>query len=412
MRTTFTDAYLRNLEPPAEGRTELSDVACRGLHFRLTINNDRSFSFRYGKVERVPIGKYPDVSLRDARLKADELRRQVAAGKNPAHHRRTASDRTFAALAERYLREYAERHKKTAAADRQALNKHVLPKWKSKDFEQLRRADLIKLIEAIISNGAPTQANRVHSLVSGIFTFAVETDLLPANPFSKLRKRGIERVSTRVASDDELRLFWEHSVLPPVSKATGIALRLALAIGCRAGEAAGMRRSELAFDRQGRPTSWMIPGTRSKNGRANYLPLSPLAVELISEALTMSGDADYVFPSRTAEGAIKGHALTVAMRRIATALPKGTPGADTWRGNPLGVHDLRRTCATRMAALGIPLEDRAAVLGHAPVGVTKRHYDQHERADEKRRALTRWAQALSAILTPPEPNVVALDRRR
>lgn len=81
MPTALTDAMLRNLKPPVSGRIELSDATCKGLRFRITGNSERSFSFRYGRGERIPIGAYPDVSLRDARLRADDLRRQVAAGR-------------------------------------------------------------------------------------------------------------------------------------------------------------------------------------------------------------------------------------------------------------------------------------------------------------------------------------------
>jgi integrase len=407
MPTTLTDAILRNMKPPAAGRIELSDATCRGLRFRITSASDRSFSFRFGRGERVPIGDYPDVSLRDARMKADDLRRQVAAGKNPAHHRRGASERTFAGLAARYLREHAERHKRTAPADKQALAKHVLPTWGKRDFEALGRADLIKLVEKIIAAGTPVTANRVHSLISSIYSFAVDADLVKANPFLRLRKRGTERVKTRVLSDDEIRLFWDRAVLPPVSKATGIALRLALVLGCRAGEVAGLQRGEIGFDRQGRPTSWTIPADRSKNRRAHYLPLPPLAADLIGEALALSGDSEAVFASRTRGGSIAGHAVTVAMRRLGAAVPKSA-GAEAWRANPPTAHDLRRTAATRLAQAGFPAEDVSAILNHSPAGITKKHYDLYERTTEKTKALGRWSQILKAIINPPAPNVVAL----
>lgn len=240
-----------------------------------------------------------------------------------AQHRRTAADRTFAGLARRYLDEHAYRHKKTAAADELALRVHVLPTWARRDFEHLGRADLIKLVERMIAAGSPVMANRVHSLVSSIYSFAVDADLVKANPFLRLRKRGVERAKTRVLTDEEIRLFWERSIMPPVSRVTGIALRLALVLGSRAGEVAGTRRGELGFDRQGHPMSWTIPAERSKNGRANYLPLPPLAAGLISEALAMSDDSDAVFASRVGSGAIAGHAVTVAMRRLWGRYPEG-----------------------------------------------------------------------------------------
>ena len=71
--------------------------------------------------------------------------------------------------------------------------------------------------------------------------------------------------------------------------------------------------------------------------------------------------------------------------------------------------DLRRTCATRLAAAGVPAEDVRAVLNHARADVTGKHYDLYDRAKEKRVALTRWAQIVVGILAPaPADNIVAL----
>lgn len=143
------------------------------------------------------------------------------------------------------------------------------------------------------------------------------------------------------------------------------------------------------------------------------MPLPPLAGDIITEARALAGDEPFVFPSRTVEGSIAGHALTVAMRRLGLALPKDAPGADTWRADPPTPHDLRRSVATRLSALGTPSEDIAAVLGHVRGDVTSKHYDTHQRANEKRQALTRWSATLAAIMKPPAgANVVALKRRR
>ena len=411
MTKALTDALVRNLKPPATGRLELADAACRGLRFRVTYNDERSFSFRYGRSERMLIGTYPDVTLRDARARADELRRDVAAGKSPAAHKRGAGERTFEALATRYLVEHARRHKRSAAADEQALRVHVLPHWAKRDYTSIERADVIKLVERIIAAGTPVAANRVQALISSVFSFAVDADLVKGNPCVRLRKRGQERAKTRTLTDDEIRLFWTHAVMPPVSRATGLALRIVLATGCRPGEAAGMAEAELAFDGKGTPVSWLIPAERSKNGRTHFVPISPLAADLISEAIGLANSSPCVFPSRTGEGAIAGHALTTAMARMRTSLRAGEPGADTWLTDPPTPHDLRRSCATRLAAAGVPGEDVAAILNHVRGDVTGRHYDMYARAKEKAAALGRWSTLLSAILAPtPENNVVTLQR--
>ena len=410
MPRPLTDALIRGLRPPAEGRLELADAACRGLWLRVTATGTKSFAFRYRvrgarRVERLTLGKYPDVSLRDARARADKLRVQVAAGKNPSAHKREASARSFAAVAERYLTEHARRHKRGAAKDERNLRLHILPCWANRDFASITRADVIALVERLVSARKPSLANTVHALISGIFGFAMDVDLATANPAARLRQRGVERVKTRVLNDDEIRLFWTRIVEPPLSSTIGLALRVVLATGCRPGEAAGMAHGELEFDGDGKPTGWTIPPGRSKNGRAHFVPLSPLATELITEAM-VQGSRSFVFASRSKRGHVTNTRLADAMARMPSLLPDGQAGSESWKAAPPTAHDLRRTVATRLAAAGVRGEDVSAILGHVRTGVTGKHYDHYDRANEKRRALERWARILTSIIAPAPTSVV------
>ena len=148
-----------------------------------------------------------------------------------------------------------------------------------------------------------------------------------------------------------------------------------------------MARKELEFDKRGAPVSWLIPGARTKNGRALFLPLSPLARDLIGEALELSTSSEFVFPSPVNGGPIASHALATAMQRWVED-----------QADAPSAHDLRRTCATRLSAAGVPAEDIAAILNHKRGDVTGRHYDMHQRADEKLAALQRWSRILSGII--------------
>jgi integrase len=411
----LTDALIRGLKPPASGRVELADPSCRGLELRVTTAGTKTFSFRSRppggrRPERVTLGAYPDVSLRAARTKADKLRQQIAAGKNPFAHKGEAPARSFAALAERYLNEHARRHKRSAAKDERNLRLHILPRWGDRDFASIARADVITLIERLVGAGKPTLANHVHRLISGIFSFAMDVDLVDANPAARLRKRGAERVKTRVLSDDEIRLFWAHVVQAPIPCSIGLALRLVLATGVRPGETAGMARSELEFDSDGAPIAWIIPAIRSKNGKAHFVPLSALAGAIVSEALELACNAPFVFSSRAARGHIDNSTLSASMLRLSAALPDRELVTASWRIDPPTPHDLRRTTATRLAAAGVPAEDVAAIMNHVRADVTGRVYDQYRRRDEKTRALDRWARILTELVgrAVPATNIVTL----
>jgi integrase len=286
MRRALTDSLVRNMPPPATGRVEAADLRATGLSFRITSTGARSWCFRFrdprsGKTSRATIGQYPTVSLGEARERAEAMRRLVASGENPVERRRrereAATRRTFQALANRYLDEHAHRHKRSADADERNLRLHILPKWRNRRYDEITRADVIELIEALVTAGKPTLANRVQALISSIFSFAMDADLVKGNPCARLRRRGVETIGRRVLSDDEIRLFWPRIVQKPVSQRVGLALRLVLLTGVRPGEAAGVARSELENITEKGRARWIIPASRTKNGRTHLVPLSEMA---------------------------------------------------------------------------------------------------------------------------------------
>ena len=423
MQRALTDALIRNIAPPATGRLEVADLRATGLSFRVTAKSARSWCFRFrdprsGKTSRATIGEYPTVSLSEARQRAEAMRRQVAARENPIERKRrereAATRKTFQALAQRYLDEHARRHKRSADADERNLRLHVLPKWRKRRYDEIARADVIELVEGLVMARKPTLANRVQALISSVFGFAMDADLVKGNPCARLRRRGVETVGRRILSDDEIRLFWPTIVQKPVSRRVGLALRLILLTGVRPGEAAGIARAELENISEKGRARWIIPATRSKNGRAHLVPLSEPARQTIHSAAELTGKNDkHLFPSPSVNDApITAHALAVAMARFARNLdPKG---AKSWQTKSPTPHDLRRTVATRLAELGVAKEDRDAVLNHTPRDVGKRHYDLYEREREKRRALDLWASTLTAIVENRKyaENVLPLKKTR
>lgn len=411
MRQILTDALCRT-KPPRSGRLEIADLRQAGLVLRITSNGARSFAYRFRhphtrKTLRATIGPYPATPLEAARKRAKEMAVQVADGTNPIEarnaEREAARTRTFQALADRYLKEHAERHKRPRSAeeDRRNLAVHVLPKWAKRDFRTIRRADVIEVIESIVSDGKHTAGNRVHSLISKIFSFAIDADLLEANPAARLRKRGVEKVGRRVLDDAEIKTFWRGIVLPPVSRQIGLALRLALLTAARASEIAGARKAEFQDLDKPEQAAWHVPAERTKNRVDHLIPLPPLAVETIKSAIELNGDSEFLFPTRLGRGGpIDRHTLTVAMVRFAKSL-KG-PAAKTWQQEIPTPHDLRRSCNSRLARMGIPKEIRDRTLNHITSlrDPESKHYNLYEFQSEKRQTLSKWANQIAAIIEP------------
>jgi integrase len=348
------------------------------------------------------------------------MRGDINGGSNPVDCKRQerAGARSFGILASRYVAEHSRRRKRSHAADERNLRKHVLPRWQDRLYASIKRGDVIELVEGLVAAGKPTLANRVQSLVSSIFSFGLDAGLIEAHPCYRLRKRGTENVGQRVLSDLEIQLLWHGIIDTAKARRTGLGLRLALLTGARVGEIAGLCRAELHLDN---PTCavWIIPGTRTKNGRDHLIPLPALARHVILDLLGMIGPAEqFLFPTRSLRraGPMRGNSLTQAMtyfsarvaatrsREIgdsASVTATTTDPIESWKALPPTPHDLRRTLGTRLAELRVHKEIRDRVLNHIPSDVGSKHYNVHDYSDEKRDALERWASVVTSIIEAP-----------
>jgi integrase len=421
MPTPLTDTRIRALPHPASGQVDVADTRVPGLFLRVSATSKR-WLFRFtcpntGRRSRVALAKYPDLGLAAARDRAERLRGMVAKGINPVERklrdRVEAPQRTFGHLAERYLREHARRFKKSADADERNLNLHVLPRWGERSYASITRGDIIALIEQLIADDKPVLANRVTALVSKVFAFAVDVGLLDHSPATRLRKRAKESAKTRTLDEPEIKLFWPRIMSPPVSPAIGLALKLSLLTGLRAGEVARIHRREIIAIADPDQAALLIGGERTKNARAHLMPLSPTARRLVLDALELAGGkSKYLFPSRVNnDEATDPHVLSKAMLRFSDDLAADTPAARSWKVNPPTPHDLRRTFATRLSSLGIAKEVRDALMNHAATDVGSRHYDQYQKLPEKRHAVNLWATALAAILEGQGAGNIVMMRR-
>jgi integrase len=190
-------------------------------------------------------------------------------------------------------------------------------------------------------------------------------------------------------------------VLPPVSRPVGLALRLALLTAARASEIAGARKVEFHDLDKPEQAVWLVSRERAKNKLDHLIPLAPLALENVKAAIELSGDSEFLFPTRLIRGGpIDRHTLTVAMTRFGQNL-KG-PAAKTWQAEPPTPHDLRRTVNTRLARMGIPKEIRDRALNHITAlrDPESKHYNLYEFQAEKRQAFGKWAVEIEALTKP------------
>jgi integrase len=215
--------------------------------------------------------------------------------------------------------------------------------------------------------------------------WAVSRGELDLNPLAGIRHEDFA-ARERVLSEDEIRTLWaEWPAVLPAAVAT--ALKLALVTGQRIGEVTGMMADELDLERK----VWNIPAARSKNGHAHTVPLSELAIELIGTPTD-----GRVFPY-----SLDHLPQTVYRFKNKLSVKGWTP------------HDLRRTCCTKLAEIGIAPHVISHVVNHrtaTKAGVTNAVYNRYSYASEKRDALELWANRLQAILAGDAAKIILMRR--
>jgi integrase len=379
-KLSLTAQTIKGLKPPASGRVEYFDADTKGLCLRISHEGLRTWTlfYRTGAIQkRLTLGRYPAVSLADARDLARGAQLAVAKGGDPSADKKAArSVTTFADLANVYLTQYAKRTKRTWKDDERTINAELLPRWKSRPAAAVTRKDVREALNAMVERGAPIMANRVRALVSKMYNWAIQNDIVDANPVVGVAKPGREQSRERVLTEDEIRRFWEACDTQNPRIAAWCRLRLTTAQ--RGGELLKMRWQDLEGP------WWTIPGEFVKNGQGHRAYLNETSRAALG-TVPKTEDSEWVFP-----GAFMGDVPHVS-RRIAK---EGRAGIPDFRG-----HDLRRTAASYMTSAGVPRLVVKRILNHSEKDDITGVYDRYSYDREKKKALDQWERRLQAILT-------------
>ncbi|WP_438266354.1 tyrosine-type recombinase/integrase [Desulfolutivibrio sulfoxidireducens] len=339
-----------------------------------------------GDRKRMHLGRYPSMSLAEAREVHGKALADVERGVDPGAVAREAKRArkaapTFGELLDE-LWDIELRHKKSGAETRRLMDHDVTPAWGKRRVQDITRRDVVLLLDSIRAR-APITANRVHGALGRAFNFAAERGIIVDSPCTRIRKP-VEKPRERVLTDDEIRAFWRGLDSIDVYPATRLALRLILVTGQRPGEVAGMRWAEVADD------WWTVPPERMKNGLEHGVPLVATALDLLEQARDFPGGDEYVFASSRGGGK-----KPITVRSLARSVTRHCE--EMGIASRFTPHDLRRTLRTRLAELGVDDVVAEKVLGHQLQGILK-VYNRHDYAAEKRAALLAWERRLRGIL--------------
>ena len=442
MKRELTDAFLRALRPPAQGRVEVHDTRMPGLVFRITPAGSKTWVYRGrtrdGRATRIKLGDYGSdkgkLTLAAAREEAGIKKADLKRGADPIGERRAAQVKriadkaaareaqekvTFGTVAAR-LSEWQiscisrpihpDRRRgpwspRYAAEVERVCRQAILPRLGDKVLHETSRQDWTETITAWKSrlirahkgelrkkpgSGAPMTDGAgstafLYRTISAFLNYAevqgwVAVPLLPRKGAGIIAPPPVPR--QRVLTHEELKAVWKAADRePPKLRAF---VRLLILTGAREGEVADIAAGEVDL----KAGNWTIPGTRTKNGRGYKVPLGVLAAaELLAVWPTDTPQPAHKLLGRSPGTGFNG------VGRLKRRLDQAT-GTSGWRW-----HDLRRTCRTGLSRLGIPTDHAEAAINHVSHRPSlERTYNLHDYADEAIAALSCWQAFVSDLI--------------
>ena len=396
----FTEKYLKSLKS-SNKRYDVKEDS--GLILRVSKDESKTFSYVYkfnGKTKRITIGSYPTLSLADARTELARIKKLRHEGIDPALEKQEAKQKfkatpTLSEFAEEFIERWCKPNKKSWKSDKQNLDKYIIPYLGDKKITDIKRRDIVRIIDPIREKGAETQANRVYACVRRMFNFAVERGVIESSPATHIKSTR-EQPRERVLSREEIPIFFQMLNDRNPWIGTRLSLEMILRTAQRPGEVRLMEKSEIDQDKM----LWVIPGNKTKNGLPQTVPLTQKMLSIIDVAKSVS-NSDWVFSSPVNSGeplAITSLSRVVKRAVTTTNIDNVTP------------HDLRRTAATLITELGFNRLVIDKLLNHKDQSVSG-IYDRHSYDKEKRQALEAWERELSKIFTKDstKDNVIPIN---
>ena len=385
-------------------RYEVADEGCPGLRIRVQPTGTRTYIWRVNhnnKQRIINIGRYPDVSLADARKKLGKLKDQHSGG--DLFNDLKENPKTVNELADIFYRDRIVPHRKRPEIVRYVLDKDILPVIGKKKPNAVTTIAASKVVSIVVNRGATGHAGKVLSTMKQMFKFAESRGFIDHSPAYSLEPKGLgitTNMRDRSLDAEEIRAFWSAlDKTPRMSAPVRTGLRVLLLSGVRSGELIKAQWSDVDLD-QG---EWFIPEENSKT-RAWTVPLSSHLLTLFKQLRDYAGDSKYVVPGK--DGSITDKVFVRAMTRLfeikdkegkhILTIPKATP------------HDLRRTMRSHMDDLKIEPHIAEKCLNHS-LGRIAETYNTNPMLEQRREALEKWGDYVDLLVNARE-NVTPLVR--
>lgn len=389
----LSDAACRSAKPSGKIR-KLSDGG--GLQLCLMPNGSKLWWVAYrfgGKTKSLSLGKYPLISLADARSGRDEAKKLLAKGEDPSKAKKKAradqatTGDTFRLVAEEYVAHQRRNERAEATLKKLVwVLDFAYPTLGDMLVSEIRPPDILGVLRSVERRGRYETARRLRSTIGTIFRFAIASGRAETDPTTALR--GV------LANPPPKH---RAAILEP--KALGALMRSIDGFDGQPQTLAGLKLMALLFPRPGELRAsewsefdletgiWTIPAAHTKMRRPHAIPLSRQAVAILKDLHVITGSGRLAFPSvRTNRTPMSENTLNAALRRLG------------YGKEEMSSHGFRSSASTLLNESGMWNSDAIErQLAHVENNEIRRAYARGEYWEERVRMMDWWADHLDEL---------------
>ena len=393
-KKTFTDLWVANIKLLKGERQQVYFDTKERLVLVVGIKAKtwRLLTYTGGKAKTIKLGRYPDLSLKDARQRARDF------SDDPKKFEAQSLPDSFKEVAENWVKRHVVGNKLRSKREiERCLAKYVYPKIGDKKFLDIRRREINHLLDHTADHHGRSQADTVLRIISSICNFYAARAEFYQSPIVRGMKRTKqnERKQLRFLNDDEIRLVWAAS---EQLGTFGRLVRFALLTAQRRGKL-GSNDAALKWDDIDANGVWTIDAEEREKGTVAKIRLSQLALDILKQQPRLTGNP-YVFAASTGSGPM--NTFSQGMTELRALLPDGM---QNW-----SMHDLRRTARKLMTRAKIRSDVAELAIGHSIKGIQAIYDDVLEYQTMIDHAFECVAKEVETIINPPPANVVSLRK--
>ena len=388
----LTDSQCKKLQPP----NQLSDGG--GLYLQAR-GNGKYWRFRYyrpgdNKRDEMRLGVYPEISLKEAREKREELRGLIAKGIDPKLHQQDKAQRqaeqlknTFEAIARKWHSDQVAKPNKWKPDHAQrvirSLELHIFPDLATRKIDEIMPLEVLGLLQRLESAGKYDTAQKIYDVVNQVFKYAVKLRLSLFNPAAELRGElaKVEQKHYRFIKDPQrigemLRAFDGYAGFPQ----TRALLQLSPYVFARPSELRLLRWCEIDWEEQ----QYYKDGVNMKNKIDHIVPLSRQALAILDGLKPVTGHYEYVFCNASKKQPLSEGAIRKALGRLGF-LEETTQ------------HGFRHTASTILNEMGYNADWVERQLAHKDPNTTRAAYNHAEYLEQRADMVQKWADYLDEL---------------